>query len=83
MMTSYAFTPFFIVSIFKKNFGKNFLAVTPGIRPAWSSLDDQSRVSTPAEALRNGSDFLVIGRPITGSKDPIKALERIYKEMDE
>ena len=67
----------------KKNLGKNFLAVTPGIRPAWSSLDDQSRVSTPAEALRNGSDFLVIGRPITGSKDPIKALERIYKEMDE
>jgi len=67
----------------KKNFGKNFLAVTPGIRPAWSSLDDQSRVSTPVEALRNGSDFLVIGRPITGSKDPIKALERIYKEMDE
>ena len=67
----------------KKNFGKNFLTVTPGIRPAWSSLDDQSRVSTPAEALRNGSDFLVIGRPITGSKDPIKALERIYKEMDE
>ena len=67
----------------KKNFGKNFLAVTPGIRPAWSSLDDQNRVSTPVEALRNGSDFLVIGRPITGSKDPIKALERIYKEMDE
>ncbi len=67
----------------KKNFGKNFLAVTPGIRPAWSSLDDQRRVSTPAEALRNGSDFLVIGRPITGSKDPIKALKRIYKEMDE
>ena len=67
----------------KKNLGKNFLAVTPGIRPAWSTLDDQSRVSTPAEALRNGSDFLVIGRPITGSKDPIKALERIYKEMDE
>ena len=67
----------------KKNFGKNFLAVTPGIRPAWSGLDDQSRVSTPSEALRNGSDFLVIGRPITGSKDPIKALERIYKEMDE
>ena len=67
----------------KKNFGKNFLAVTPGIRPAWSSLDDQRRVSTPVEALRNGSDFLVIGRPITGSKDPIKALERIYKEMDE
>mgnify|MGYP001252030830 FL=1 len=67
----------------KKNFGKNFLAVTPGIRPAWSSLDDQSRVSTPVEALRNGSDYLVIGRPITGSKDPIKALERIYKEMDE
>ena len=44
-------------------------------------LDDQSRVSTPLEAIRNGSDYLVIGRPITGSSEPKKALEEIYKEI--
>ena len=67
----------------KKNFGKDFLAVTPGIRPSWSKNDDQSRISTPSEAMKNGSDFLVIGRPITASKNPIEALEKIYKEMYE
>tara|TARA_Y100001968_G_scaffold320060_1_gene352507 strand:- start:60 stop:743 length:684 start_codon:yes stop_codon:yes gene_type:complete len=65
----------------KKEFGKEFLTVTPGIRPSGSSLDDQSRVSTPSEAIKNGSDYLVIGRPITGSADPKKALQAIYKEI--
>jgi orotidine-5'-phosphate decarboxylase len=44
-------------------------------------LDDQSRVSTPSEAIKNGSDYLVIGRPITRSADPKRALEEIYKEI--
>ena len=65
----------------KREFGEEFLAVTPGIRPSGSSLDDQSRVSTPSEAIKNGSDYLVIGRPITGSADPKRALEEIYKEI--
>ena len=65
----------------KTEFGKDFLTVTPGIRPSGSRLDDQSRVSTPLEAIRNGSDYLVIGRPITGSSEPKKALEEIYKEI--
>ena len=65
----------------KKEFGEEFLTVTPGIRPSGSSLDDQSRVSTPSEAIASGSDYLVIGRPITGSEDPKKALEEIYKEI--
>jgi orotidine-5'-phosphate decarboxylase len=65
----------------KKEFGEEFLTVTPGIRPSGSSLDDQSRVSTPSEAIASGSDYLVIGRPITGSEDPKKALEAIYKEI--
>jgi len=65
----------------KTEFGKDFLTVTPGIRPSGSKLDDQSRVSTPLEAIRNGSDYLVIGRPITGSSEPKKALEEIYKEI--
>ena len=67
--------------IIKKEFGKEFITVTPGIRPDQSKLNDQSRVSTPSEAVRNGSDFLVIGRPITESDDPAGALKDIYKQI--
>ena len=65
----------------KRKFGGDFLAVTPGIRPANSNTNDQSRVATPSEAIKNGSDYLVIGRPITGSKNPKDALQQIYKEI--
>lgn len=65
----------------KSKFGRDFLAVTPGIRPANSNTNDQSRVATPSEAIKNGSDYLVIGRPVTGSKNPKDALEKIYKEI--
>ena len=65
----------------KSKFGEDFLAVTPGIRPANSNTNDQSRVATPSEAIKNGSDYLVIGRPVTGSKNPKDALEKIYKEI--
>ncbi len=54
--------------------GKSFLLVTPGIRPANSSSDDQTRIMTPEKALLAGSSYLVIGRPITQSSDPLKAL---------
>ena len=65
----------------KRKFGEDFLAVTPGIRPTISNTNDQSRVATPSEAIKNGSDYLVIGRPVTGSKNPKDALEKIYKEI--
>jgi orotidine-5'-phosphate decarboxylase len=65
----------------KQTCGESFLTVTPGIRPKDADLNDQSRTSTPKEAITNGSDFLVIGRPITGSEDPTNALENIYKEV--
>lgn len=65
----------------KQACGESFLTVTPGIRPRDADLNDQSRISTPKEAIANGSDFLVIGRPITGSEDPTNALENIYKEV--
>jgi orotidine-5'-phosphate decarboxylase len=65
----------------KQACGESFLTVTPGIRPRDADLNDQSRISTPKEAIENGSDFLVIGRPITGSEDPTNALENIYKEV--
>ncbi len=70
-------------AVIKSAFGKDFLAVTPGIRPAWeeSSSDDQTRVTTPAQAIRNGADYLVIGRPIRDAADPREAARRIAEEI--
>jgi orotidine-5'-phosphate decarboxylase len=65
----------------KARFGKRFKLVTPGIRPAFSVKGDQRRVMTPNEAVSAGSDYLVIGRPITQAEDPLKALELIHQEL--
>jgi orotidine-5'-phosphate decarboxylase len=59
----------------------DFCLVTPGIRPAWAAANDQLRVATPHEAIVAGSDYLVIGRPITQAKDPRAALDRIIREL--
>ncbi len=59
--------------------GSRFLTVTPGIRPADSDVQDQKRITTPSEALKLGTDFMVIGRPITQAPDPRSALESILK----
>lgn len=61
--------------------GADFVTVTPGIRPASAARDDQERVMTPREALEQGTDYLVIGRPITAAPDPREALEMILKEL--
>jgi orotidine-5'-phosphate decarboxylase len=61
--------------------GKEFCLVTPGIRPTSASLDDQSRVVTPADALQRGAHYLVIGRPITAAVDPLASLEAISQEI--
>ena len=63
--------------------GNNFIIVTPGIRPQNTSLDDQKRVVTPKEAVRAGSTFMVIGRPILKANDPLKAAEAIVREIGE
>ncbi len=62
--------------------GPEPLVITPGVRPAGSAIGDQRRVATPAEAIRNGADFLVIGRPITRSDDPGAALTAIANEIE-
>ena len=67
----------------RQKIGPSFLIVTPGIRPAGSSSDDQNRVATPREAVRNGADFLVIGRPITKADDPSAAFAAVLKEVEE
>jgi orotidine-5'-phosphate decarboxylase len=68
-------------SLLKKTLGRDFCLVTPGIRPADAAADDQRRIVTPQQALMNGSDYLVIGRPITQAADPAFACEQIYKSV--
>ena len=65
----------------KENLGKDFLTVTPGIRPVWASKDDQKRIVTPADAVKLGTDYMVIGRPITRADNPEKAAKRILEEV--
>jgi orotidine-5'-phosphate decarboxylase len=69
----------------KREFGKGFLAVTPGIRPAYTvtANEDQQRITTPARAIENGSDYLVIGRPIRDADDLAQAALRIAEEIEE
>ncbi len=61
--------------------GKDFLVVTPGVRPDWAKADDQARAATPAEALAAGASHLVCGRPITTANNPREAALRISAEM--
>ena len=61
--------------------GADFLTVTPGIRFAENEKGDQRRVTTPADAKRLGSDYIVVGRPITGAQDPVEAYERCLEEF--
>jgi len=61
--------------------GADFLIVTPGVRPAGSAAGDQKRVGSPSQAIRDGADYIVIGRPITASPDPRASAERIIQEI--
>jgi orotidine-5'-phosphate decarboxylase len=63
-------------------FGPGFALVTPGIRPAGTDAGDQSRIMTPARAIRAGADYLVVGRPITQAADPTAALRSIQTEIN-
>jgi orotidine-5'-phosphate decarboxylase len=67
----------------RQRFGKEPLLVTPGIRPQWSAAGDQKRIFTPKDAVTSGSDYLVIGRPITGDPNPSDAFSRILTEIEQ
>ena len=69
------------LKIVKREVGKNLILVTPGIRPAGGEINDQKRILTPAQAIKDGANFLVIGRPITSVDDPQKALNNISLEI--
>jgi orotidine-5'-phosphate decarboxylase len=68
-------------ALLRRECGENFCLVTPGIRPAQSSMDDQMRVMTPQAALENGASYLVIGRPITRAADPLQVLQEISQQI--
>ncbi|MCL1121016.1 orotidine-5'-phosphate decarboxylase [Shewanella seohaensis] len=68
-------------SVLKSLLGQDFKLITPGIRPVGSDVGDQHRVMTPPQALAAGSDYLVIGRPITKAADPLAALQAIHQSL--
>lgn len=69
------------VPILRERLGTEVKLVTPGVRPSWAAANDQKRFTTPNQALKNGSDYLVIGRPITADPDPRAAVARLLEEM--
>jgi orotidine-5'-phosphate decarboxylase len=69
-------------SVLRHEHGKDFLLVTPGIRPAQAERGDQARIATPLEAIQGGASYLVIGRPITQARDPLAALAAVQQEID-
>jgi orotidine-5'-phosphate decarboxylase len=66
----------------RQTVGSGMLLVTPGIRPAGAAAGDQKRVATPDEAIRNGADYLVVGRPVTQAPDPRAAAEAVVAEVE-
>lgn len=69
------------VKLIRKNMGEDFLIVTPGVRPSWAAAGDQKRIATPKEAIDNGADFIVVGRPIIEAPDPLSAAKKILEEI--
>jgi orotidine-5'-phosphate decarboxylase len=69
------------VGLLRERLGAETTLVTPGVRPAWAAADDQKRFTTPRDAIKNGADYLVIGRPITAAADPRAAVERVVEEL--
>ncbi len=63
--------------------GRDFVIITPGVRPEWAAKNDQKRIMTPKEAVEAGASYLVVGRPITAASDPVEAAKRIVAEMEE
>jgi orotidine-5'-phosphate decarboxylase len=71
------------IEVLRREYGRELVIVTPGIRPVWAAAQDQKRIMTPAEAVAKGADYLVIGRPITGASSPNEAFLRVVEELDQ
>ncbi|MDP3787494.1 MAG: orotidine-5'-phosphate decarboxylase [Candidatus Omnitrophota bacterium] len=66
----------------RKKLGKDFIVVTPGVRPEWAAKGDQKRIATPSSAIKSGADYIVVGRPIIEADDPAEAAKKILEEME-
>lgn len=66
----------------KRELGDDFIVLTPGIRPSWSAVNDQQRITTPSDAFNDGADFIVLGRAVTKAQDRIEAMKKIYDEIE-
>jgi len=71
------------IELVKGECGLEFLVVAPGIRPAWAAAQDQKRILTPAQAVRKGADYIVIGRPIIKDPNPRNAFQKILEELSQ
>jgi orotidine-5'-phosphate decarboxylase len=67
--------------VIKHALGRDFVVVTPGIRLPGAAKDDQTRVVTPEQAIKDGADYIVVGRPITAAKDPLAACDEVLRRM--
>ncbi len=70
------------VQMLREGGGDKLVIITPGVRPGWAPANDQKRFTTPREAVQNGADYLVIGRPITAHPDPREAVQKIIAELE-
>lgn len=71
------------IKVIRKKCGKDFIILTPGIRPLWSQKNDQKRTMTPREAIEAGANYIVIGRPITAHENPREAAQMVLQELGE
>jgi len=70
------------IELLRTELGSRVRIITPGIRPGWAETQDQKRIMTPAEAIKKGADYLVIGRPITQARVPAEAFTRVIEELN-
>lgn len=71
------------IKAIKQEVGKDFIVLTPGIRPSWSAVNDQKRIATPKSAISDGADYIVLGRAVTKASNKIDAIEKIYDEIND
>lgn len=69
------------IKLLRASLGRDFLIVTPGVRPAWAPAGDQKRIAAPKEAITDGADFIVVGRPVTDAPDMVLAVRKITEEI--
>lgn len=69
------------VELIRREISRDFIIITPGIRPSWADLNDQKRIASPKAAILGGATYIVVGRPITQAEDPLAAAKRVLEEM--